>query len=170
MAKKNSLFKYIRYVAALFGLVAVFMVLCPAINYTVGDNTVTYSGLQVAFGYTETTTGGILSVSIEQFKFSFMALLAYALPLAGVVIAALNSFGRKSSKLLSFVSTGCFIVGAVFMFSLIGFAIVGESTVLNVTVASLNKDNMTLGIGAIIGAIASIIAAAGEAADLFLNK
>lgn len=175
MANSNNLFKYVNYIAALFGLVSVFMILCPAINYTVKDEVTTYTGLNVVFGLSETTKNALGSATVEYFKFSFMAMLAYLLPLAGVIIAALNCFGKKSSKLLSLISTACFAVGAIFMFCLVSFAIVGEVSgsiggIGGTLSLSLNKEYMTLGVGAIIGAISAIIAAAGEAADLFLNK
>ena len=111
MAKKQakSFLKFGNFIAAALAILAVLTIFRPAVQVDGTENT-TYTGLQAAFGYSESALG----VTTQIFNFSFLTFLAYLLPIAGVVLSLLNRKG--TSTLFSFLSAGCYIVGAVFMF------------------------------------------------------
>ena len=150
MAKKKSkanVGQILTLVAILLGIVAVVMMFVSAIG--VKDSDVTYTGLQVAFGFKEAT---ILGGEVIVFNFSFMNLLTYVLATVGVVFAILGIIG-KGSKFASLISAIAFVASGVFFFMTISFSIPNEdvSAIINL------KDAYVLGVGSIIGGIVSII-------------
>lgn len=150
MAKKKSkanVGQILTLVAILLGIVAVVMMFVSAIG--VKDSDVTYTGLQVAFGFKETI---ILLGETDIFHFSFMNLLTYVLATVGVIFAILGIIG-KGSKFASLISAIAFVASGVFFFMTISFSIPNEdaSAIINL------KDSFVLGVGSIIGGIVSII-------------
>lgn len=111
-----------------------------------------FTGMQLAFGYSEKV--GSLSVAV--LDFSIMALLAYVLPIAGLVLTFLFKDG---GFIINIVTLACFVVGAVLLFMIPNFAVVGEKTI----------EGLSLGYGAIIGAIASILSALVVAGKTFVK-
>lgn len=101
-----------------------------------------FSGMQLAFGYSEK----VASISVAVLDFSIMALLAYLLPVAGLVLTFLFKDG---GFIINIVTLACFVVGAVLLFLIPSFAIVGGQAV----------EGLSLGYGAIIGAVASALSA-----------
>lgn len=147
MAKKKSgIGQLISFLSVILGIVALVMLFLPAVKQKTLE--LTYSGLDITFGYEE--------ANIEIFKFSFMNLLTYILVLAGIVCAILSAMG-KSKKLTSLISSLAFIVGGVFFFLSITFSVLPVTGIL----AEAVKEELTLGYGAIIGAITSILAGLG---------
>ena len=126
MAKKQvkSFLKIGNFIAAALAILAVLTIFLPAVKVDGMEDT-TYTGLQVAFGYSKTTDLGITTTTTKILDFSILAFLAYLLPIAGVVLSLLNRKG--TSTLFSFLSAGCYIVGAVFMFMLAGSLVFAES-------------------------------------------
>lgn len=122
MAKKKvkSFLKFGNFIAAALAILAVLTIFLPAVKVD-GSEDAAYTGLQVAFGYSESAFG----VSTKVLDFSILAFLAYLLPVAGVVLSLLNRKG--TSTLFTFLSAGCYIVGAVFTFLLAGNLVFAES-------------------------------------------
>lgn len=165
--KKFGLGKILACVAAVFGLVAVFMMFAPGATYKVLNGTDSYSGAQLAFGYTAKADAGILgTASTEVFKFSFMNFLTYLLALVGIVFVVLAFFG-KLGKISPVVAAVCFLVAGIFFFCVIPFC---SPAAKNADVVKATKDALSLGAGAIVGGVFSIIAALASCATLFVNK
>ena len=157
MAKKSKYGNYIAGgIALLFGILTCCMMFLEAVSYT-ADLAITkasysYTGSQLVFGYKETLGSGSLSVTTTILNFNFMALLAFFLPLVGGLLAIVTNNGLISKIL----TTACFVVGAVFLFTLAAYAPVGMSE----SQAELVKNlDVALGIGPILGGVFSVIGA-----------
>ena len=167
MAKsKLGLGKILMGVAALLGIVAIVMMFAPHLSEAEGK--ITYSGMDVTFGHSETQLG----ITLKIFNFSFINLLAYILVLVGVVFTVLAMFG-KLGKISSFVAMAAFVVGGILFFLVI------QGTSPNVGEASGEladkiieeiKKTFSLGIGAIMAGIASILAGVATALATFMFK
>lgn len=156
--KKKQQNNYLPLLSALLGIVAVVMIFLPAI--AIKDSDTTYTGLQVAFGYSPE----VLGKKVEYFGFSFMNLLTYILVAVGVVFTVLGMFG-KGSKFASFISAVAFIVAGVFFFLTVSYSVPNEN--LEKVVSGIGslfgesaslKDSLTLAVGSIIGGICSALA------------
>ena len=172
--KKNSVSKYTSLLAILLAIASACMIFCTAIVYKVSDsaNPVNFTGMQVTFGYTANALEGITSsikADINYFAFSFMNLLPYILLLVGIVFAVLKVVGDKNnSKMISFVAAACFIAGGVLMFCVVPFSVLGTNEILGKAIPTINKQYMSLGIGAIVGGVLGILGGTVELADLVL--
>jgi hypothetical protein len=156
MAKKkskNNAKSIALYVALIFGVLATAMIFLPSVvgAGNVFGSEVSYTGLQTAFGYKESAeVFGGSTVTTEILKMNVFSLLAYALPLASIVVGLLF----RNSKLFSFISAGGFIASGVFAFlSITTF----PATVIGSEIAS-GLYTYSLGIGAILSGAFSIIA------------
>lgn len=149
--------------AAVLGLVSILLMFAPAISYTVLKETYTYSGAQVAFGYSETSKIG--NVTAQVFKFSAYV-LPYLLSLAGIVFAVLAFLG-KLGKISGFVAAGCFLVAGIFYFLAVAFC---APAVGNADMVAELKKAYTPGAGSIVSGILSIISAALCVVPAFLKK
>lgn len=171
--KKNSISKYTSLLAILLAIASACMIFCTAIVYKVSDsaNPVNFTGMQVTFGYTANALEGItssLKADINYFAFSFMNLLPYILLLVGIVFAVLKVVGGKNnSKMFSFVAAACFIAGGVLMFCVVPFSVLGTNKLVQ-TFSILDKQYMSLGVGAIVGGVLGILGGTVELADLVL--
>ena len=150
MAKAKKLTKYLDIIALALGVIAICMMFLPAITQKADDPT-TFNGLQVAFGYSETSG----NLTYNYLAFSFMNLLPYILLLAGVVILVLALIG-KPFKFLNLVVCCLFVVAGVLLF--LTHAFIVPATNLGGYVNGINPENYTLGIGAILGGIFAILA------------
>jgi hypothetical protein len=134
-------------VALLFGIVAVAMIFCPAINLDVGEgieNLAFINGKEVVLGmeiYDE-----------EALEFSFMGLVTFALPALGC--AFLYYADLKQNKGYANFALVCFLVGAICMFCLPSFVEFASSEDTEEL-----EDMLELGAGAIIGGISCAISA-----------
>lgn len=154
MAKrKSSVGKPLSFVAAVLGLVAVVMLFLPAIG--IKDTDTTYTGLQITFGYKESLLGFEYTV----FDFSFMNLLTYILAVVGIVFSVLSAVG-KGSKFAAFIAAAAFAVSGVFFFLSVSYTLPNEdaSKIISFIGGDI-KDALTLAYGAIIGGVASLLAA-----------
>lgn len=154
MAKrKSSVGKPLSFVAAVLGLVAVVMLFLPAIG--IKDTDTTYTGLQITFGYKESLLGFEYTV----FDFSFMNLLTYSLAVVGIVFSVLSAVG-KGSKFAAFIAAAAFAVSGVFFFLSVSYTLPNEdaSKIISFVGGDI-KDALTLAYGAIIGGVASLLAA-----------
>lgn len=169
MAKKkvkiNNLRLILSAVAALFAVVAFFLMFAPAATFEVVGTKGSYSGAQMTFGYTETTTVPIVGTEIKStvLNFSFLNLLPYILLVAGIVFNFLNKFCKFSN----FISAGCYVVAGVLFFLVI---VMCAPNVENADLVNSFKENLTLGAGAIVAGILSILAALASLSTLFIKK
>ena len=151
--------------AALLALIALIVGLCaPAVSYTVEafgkSSTTTYSGVQVAFGYTEKGT----LANVEVWNFSFMNFLTYLLVLVGIVFAVLAILG-KLDKISGIVAIACFLIAGIFFFCALAFSVPATDLI-----QALKDDGYALGAGAIVAGILSIISAVLVAVKAFVIK
>ncbi len=107
--------------AALLALVAIFLMFAPAAVCEIipetsltKAQTVNYTGIQLTFGYTETTTVPVIGTEVktEIFKFSFANFLPYILLAAGIAFSVLTAFG-KLGKISPIVAAACLVVAGV---------------------------------------------------------
>ena len=165
MAKKKNLKKSFSsnglFILMFLGLVILAMGFLTAVtrksDYTDPTN---YSGFTVIFGKVLTGVGvNGTAGTTKSIAFSFLALLAFFLPLLGSVVAG---FLLKSNKFIAgIVIAACFIASAVLLFmmpqitSIKTVYTLGSKT--STTVETLAELGYTLGIGSIIaGAVSSL--------------
>lgn len=162
--KKNNSGKIFSFAALALGVVAICMLFVTVVatpDKTVASVTVEgikVSGLKAAFGYSEK--------EIEILAFSFMALLPWVLVLAGTVLAALNTFSKKASKVLDFVAVVAFVAAGVMFFIMPSFLVFAET----ISGAVWKALEWKLAVGAIVAAVASIAAGALILAKNLLKK
>ena len=151
--RKSNLGKPLAFVAAVLGLAAVVMLFLPVIG--IKDTDTTYTGLQITFGYKESLLGFEYTV----FDFSFMNLLTYILAVVGIVFSVLSAVG-KGSKFAAFIAAAAFAVSGVFFFLSVSYTLPNEdaSKIISFVGGDI-KDALTLAYGAIIGGVASLLAA-----------
>ena len=132
-------------VAVLLGIFAFCTFFCSAVSYGETDLAYAFNGYEVAFGKEYESYG----YSVDMFKFSFMALVTYLLPLAGVV--CIYFADAKNNNKLTWAAMACFVVGTI-LFFLMPF--------LSAMSAEMKElDDLKLGSGAIIGALSCLAAA-----------
>ena len=154
MAKKksgNNTGLILTIVILALGVAAFCMAFLVGVKYLGLNDEVAYefTGFQTMFGYTEKTTALGVTLSSEYLAFSFMATLAFALPLVGALVSL---SGNKIAKL---VGALLMIAGAVLLFLLPNFVVLATADG-NLTVAAKLVDlcsGSTLGIGAILGGV-----------------
>lgn len=141
-------------IALIFGIAAFCMMFLTAVSYsnggTIVDVSYSYTGAQLAFGYTESIGEGALEVSTTILNFNFMAFIAFLLPLVGGILALLFQNGLVTK----IVTCACFAVGAAFLFSMVGFATIGMEELQQTAIEGMTA---SLGVGPIIGAILAIL-------------
>lgn len=151
--KKSN--KQLIFLATILGLVAVCMIFFPAFQY--GETS--FTGLQSAFGYTE-KSDGIIFVSAKILEINLLTLVAYLLPLGGIVVALLS----KKSNMLTIISAVLFIVaGACGFLSVTTFS----GSIIGSNLVSLNWQ---LAYGIIISAICSLLAGLIMIVKIFFKK
>lgn len=172
MAKKKAnkqINTIVAFVAALLGLAAICMMFLPAVGIKETDTT--YTGMQVAFGYTEVTKVPIIGTEIKAtiFNFSFMNMLTYILALVGVVFSILAALG-KGSKFANFVAAAAFGVAGVFFFLTVQYSIPNEDLQKLFTfIGSDIKNSLTLAYGAIVGGVLAFVAALANLVKLVIK-
>lgn len=142
------------------------MLFVPQLNYKSATGLVNgepLSGLQITFGYSEK--------DVQILNFSFGNFLTYLLVIAGIVFALLAVFG-KLGKIAPIVSTVAFVAGILFFCAHAMMAVnVGElSGDAADKAAQVIKDRYTLGAGAIVGGVLSLVAGLGALSKLFIKK
>lgn len=159
--KKFGLGKILACVAAVLGLVAVLMMFAPALSG--GKNSdAAISGFKVAFGYSEKTVLGDANI----LNFSFMYFLAFLLALVGIVFAVLTFLG-KLGKISPIVAAACLLIAGILFFCAVPLC---NPNIESKELVKAFKDALSLGAGAIVGGIFSIIAALASCATLFVGK
>lgn len=172
MAKKKSsskksvnLGQIMSIVAIVLGVVALAMMFVTTVNVPETDlgvfGTVEYegyTGLNIAFGYSEN--------DVEILTFSFMGLLPYLMVLAGVVLTALSSFGKKPSRLLDDIAGGLLVVAGVLFFMMPNFMVFAD----NIIAKGISGAEFKAVAGAIVAAITSLIAGVAMLGKTFVKK
>lgn len=178
--KKFGVSSIVLAVAALLGLVAIFMMFAPGIKSTATvlnqeASTATISGFKVMFG------------SEDGYSFNFMMFLSLIFVVIGLVGVVL-SFLLKS-KIGNYLAIGGFLLAGIFFFLFravfpmgIKDMAIGGTKVLSgkdaikaleegITIFGVTtKTTFSLGIGAIMAGILSILAALASAAATFAFK
>ena len=158
MAKKGIKYYIPGGIALVLGIAAFCMMFLTAVTYSadlgIANTSYSYTGMQLAFGYSETIgEGSALETTTTILTFNFMVFIAFLLPLIGGILAVLFQNGL----LTKIVTCACFVVGAVFLFSMVGFASIGMSDLQTTLVENMDA---SLGVGCIVGAVLSIIGGA----------
>ena len=158
MAKKGKYGIYIAGgIALLFGILAFCMMFLDAVTYTgkIAGSQVNLAGSLLAFGgEVEIKDFGSLAFPFKTLSFNIMVTLAFFLPLVGGVLALLF----KNGLIAKIVTTACFVVGAVFMFSTTGFVSIGMEEGVASTITEEGY-TVKLAVGPIIGGIFAILGA-----------
>lgn len=156
MAKKKLRYFIPGAIALLFGVLSFCMIFLNAVTYeskiSLASNAASFSftGLELAFGSTVDAAG----ISIETLQFNIMTTLAFFLPLVGGVLALLF----KNGLITKIITTACFVVGAVFLFSTTGYTSISlGGTEAKDAITTLFNEK--LAIGPILGGIFAVIGA-----------
>ena len=153
--------------AIVTALVAFFLMFAPAASNSGGS----FTGAQMAFGYSE--SGEVLgsTVTVHILNFSFMNFLPYLLLLIGMAFSGLAAFG-KLSKIAPFIAAACYLVAGVFLFCVIPFC----SPSVNTSIGGIDdnyiknfKDALSLGTGAIVAGIFALLSALCSVCPFFIK-
>lgn len=149
MAKKNLKYFIPGAIALVLGIVAFCMMFLPAVTYTdkLGLTNFSIKGSQLTFG------DKLENFDVETLNFNIMMLLGFGLPLIGGVLALLF----KNGLISKIITTACFVVGAVFLFSTTGFTAI--SMTQDAKDLLLLGYNESLAVGPIVAGVVSIIGA-----------
>ena len=150
MAKKNLKYFIPGAIALVLGIVAFCMMFLPAVTYTdkLGLTNFSIKGSQLTFG------DKLENFDVETLNFNIMMLLGFGLPVIGGVLALLF----KNGLITKIITTACFVVGAVFLFSTTGFTAI--SMTQDAKDLLLLGYNESLAVGPIVAGVVSIIGAA----------
>lgn len=165
MAKKKLKYFIPGAIALVLGIVAFCMMFLPAITFNAGESSSDgWTGMQIAFGYKEELNYGIGKLEFTILNFNFLVTLAFFLPIIGGLLALI----LKNGLITKIVTTACFVVSAVLLFSIVGLSGLGRPTVdtgISIADSFINSlyeqidATKGLGIGAILGAVFSILGA-----------
>ena len=153
MAKKNLKLFIPGAIALVLGIVAFCMMFVDAVTYSVKllGSEFSFTGMKLAFGGEIEVVSG---VSIDALEFNIMTTLAFILPLVGGVLALLF----KNGLITKIITTACFVLGAVFLFSTTGFTAIslgGQDAKDALTAVCEEK----LAVGPIVAGVLSVIGA-----------
>ena len=159
--KKDTSIRIVGAFALVLGIVTFCMMFVDCVKFELWGVATSLTGSKIAFGYTVTQNIIIGEVSATVLNFNVLAFLGFLLPLAGGVLALLS----KNGLITKIVTTGCFVAGAVLLFTIasyvsVGFATGGEyfEDIVKPIHEALQK-NASLGAGAIAGGVLSIVGA-----------
>ena len=133
---KNNLSWGTTVFATVCGVVAFFLIFARAVNYTGLIFGSSFTGLQVALGYTVN--------DVPVFKASAGIILGYLFPLIGACVALIG----KGNKIVTFLASGLLLTGGVLLFcmtSLLNGSAVGAP--------SLAAGPIAAGVVAILGGV-----------------
>ena len=136
-------------IALVLGIATFCMMFLQAISYgEIGGESIGYTGAQLAFGYKQ----DLIVTDVTVWSFNIMILLAFALPLIGGILSLLTGNGL----IMKIVTTACFVVGAVFLFSLTGYLGIGDGEGLGSIIGS---NGAKLAVGPIVAGVLAILGA-----------
>ena len=150
-------------------VIALFMIFAPAA--VVKNSDTAYSGLKIAFGYSQSSTIGTTTVSTKWFNAS-ANILTYVLLIAGVVFAILAARGKFAFS--RFAAVACLLSAGVLFFCTVAICspAVSDSIPENMREEYVRqtKSALSLGGGAIAGGVLSLLAAICAAVPAFVKK
>ena len=161
--KKNNVGTLLSAVAVVLGVVAVCMFFLTSVKVVTNvlgvTGTTEFVGKDVVFGR-ENYAG-----------FSFMNLLPYILVIVGVVFAIVSLVSKKNAKMFDYIAGLALVVAGVLFFVTAGFTQWIESyrNVLDLGIKA-ETTTVSLGVGAIISAITSILAGILVCAKQLMKK
>ena len=133
-------------------------------NYEILWNEVeaTFTGFQAMFGYEVTESIGLVEYTASYLGFICLALLAFVLPLVGVVLTLLKN------KIARIVGLCLMVVGGVLIFFVPSFAALATvEGKLTAEALVLEGATRVLGVGAILGGIFSLLGAGVAGYSIF---
>lgn len=169
MAKKSkSQLNIILYgVAILLAIVSIcMMVVNGSALAKDGETAYILTGLQATFGYTEETLIG----NAVYTQFSFMNLLTYILLAVGIVLVILKMLKVAKSDAINWVAIIVFVAAGILYFMMPNFVVYGKAWSSLVDAALDFGASKTAMVGAIVGGISSILAAATLVAQKLVGK
>lgn len=153
MAKKNLKLFIPGAIALVLGIAAFCMMFLNAVTYEGPLNSgFSFTGMKLAFGGEIEVVSG---VSVDALEFNIMTTLAFFLPLIGGVLALIF----KNGLITKIITTACFVVGAVFLFSTTGFTAISlggqdaKDALLLIFDEKLAAGPIVAGVLSIIGAV-----------------
>ena len=152
--KESNLKTYIPgAIAFVLGIAAFCMMFLPAVQYSATalnttKNLYSYTGSQLAFGYSES----VLASSITILNFNFLIFLSFLLPVVGGVFGLIGG----KSFIFKIVATACFVGGAVLLFTTAASATIGMTDTQKELVSKLDASLMA---GPIVAAVLCVLGA-----------
>ena len=143
--------KYLPFLPAAIGVLALIMIFLPAISVSGADTT--YNGFTAIFG------------GENIFAFSFMNMLTYMFVIGAIVCNIL--YVLKKKQLFSYIGVGCFFLASIFFFCTVEFIVIPDYFD---GVKDIYKSGFNLGTGAILAAVLCIIGAIVSAFAAFGDK
>ncbi len=153
MANKNN-DKLINFIIFVVGVLATLCIFLPALVVGKGDSQTSFSGLKVTFG---SEIVGLGSLANSRLPFSFLALLAYLLPIVGGVLMLV---ANKKSLVLKICAVVLFLAATILLFLLPTYTKVVTETILG---NASDKLGGSLAWGSIVAAVLSILGLLGSA-------
>lgn len=148
------------------GLVATCMMFLEAVNFKGLLSTSSYTGLQVAFGYSETTKILGSDVVTKHLNMNFLGLLGFLLPVVGGALAVV--FGKSKGLLQCILPATLMIVGGVLLFLMPSYFISGIASEEIKSLLEGAEVVVNLGTGPIIGGVCAIIGGLASALKIAL--
>jgi len=146
---KNNYKKFFPFLALLLGVAAMVMVFLPIIQFPDGDGT--FTGVKVITGSTVLDLGAIVT---GKMPFSFLALLAFSLPLAAGIVSVAMPRG--------FVAMILFIAATILIFLLPVYTVINVTGWLPDSVQEIEWILLPAGIAAgSLSVVGAIVSAAG---------
>jgi hypothetical protein len=155
---KKYLDKIVAGVGIVLAIVALCMIFAPAA--TNSDANVSYTGANLIFGYSSKTTilGKTITTKVFNFSANFVTFILLVVGIVALVLALLGVY----KKITAIVGFAALLVAGIFYFLMIQFCVPDAGSFTGDAAAEVVKtvkENLTLGAGAIVGGILSILAA-----------
>lgn len=167
--KKTNTASLVFLVAAVLGIAAILLMFAPGVTmgHKVAKETSSFSGFKIMFGGELANVQGF---SVGELKFNFVAFLAFVFTLVGIAGVLLSLLLK--GKIGGFLAIGGFLLAGIFYFLFNAtFSInLGEKGSEAIELMENLGATFSLGIGAIIAGICSIVAALASAAAAFAIK
>lgn len=165
-AKKSNMSMFVMLGAALLGVVAILLLLAPAVSLTgkVSGKTFSFNGFKLMFGGDIDVEG----FKIGEMKFNFVAFLGLIFAVAGLVGALLSALLKM--KFGGFMAIAGFLLAGIFFFLFKAVLPMNFENGKDTMELLEAVYNVKLGAGAIVAGILSILSALMSGAATFVLK